>query len=80
MGIEAEKMRLACRFKGEKGAEQRGTSFCLRSYPGPARAHINFEEDLRNDGGIVMNGENCGELVGVVNHKRKSVRSEGFGD
>lgn len=47
---------------------------------GSVTTHVDFDEDLRSDGGIVVDGGDTGELVGVIDHEDEAIWSEGFGD
>jgi hypothetical protein len=41
-------------------------------------AHVDFDEDGGDGGGVFVDGFNGGELAGVVNHERKTARTEDF--
>lgn len=55
-------------FEGEEGGEEVGAGLRLGRYAGAVAAHVDFEEDLRGDGGVGLDGVDGGELGGVIDH------------
>lgn len=68
VGVEAEEMCYSGRLEGEEGGEEVGAGLSLGGYTGAVAAHIDFEEDLGDEGGVGMDDVDGGELGGMVDH------------